>query len=179
MNLKSLILNLKSKRGYTLLFAVLTATLVLGVAVFILSVSKRQLELSVAARDSTYSIYAADSGIECAAAAAEAGRLATSSNAEIYCKGAPYSAAWTQTNPDSSFWSNTPQSPYVTASMNMALGNGTCAEVVVINGYINQNGTFPNIMTIQSRGYNYCDASTNTHIASRRTVERALRLVYQ
>src|ERR1035437_10295519 len=53
--------------GYTLLFAVLTAALVLGVAVFILSVSRGQYLLASTARESTYAIYAADSGIECAA----------------------------------------------------------------------------------------------------------------
>ncbi len=55
------------KRGYTLLFAVLVASLALGVAVFILSVSRKQYILSAAARESMYSMYASDSGIECGA----------------------------------------------------------------------------------------------------------------
>src|SRR3989344_6514941 len=57
----------KKNKGYTLLFAVLTAALVLGVTVFILSVSRKQFILSTTARESTFAIYAADSGIECMA----------------------------------------------------------------------------------------------------------------
>ncbi|MES2216747.1 MAG: hypothetical protein V4481_05655 [Patescibacteria group bacterium] len=55
------------KRGYTLLFAVLIASLVLGVAVFILSISRKQYILSATARESLYAMYASDSGIECGA----------------------------------------------------------------------------------------------------------------
>jgi hypothetical protein len=55
----------QTQRGYTLLFAILTATLVLGVTVFILSVSRKQFMLSATARDSMSAYYAADSGIEC------------------------------------------------------------------------------------------------------------------
>src|SRR5689334_14001809 len=54
------------KRAYTLLFAALTAAVVLGVAVFISSVSRKQFILASTARDSLFAIYNADSGIECA-----------------------------------------------------------------------------------------------------------------
>jgi len=64
-----------SEGGYTLLFSVLVAALALGVAVFILSVSTKQYELSVSARESMYAFYAADAGIECAAAAFSSGGL--------------------------------------------------------------------------------------------------------
>lgn len=59
-------IQLHTKRGYTLLFAVLIASLVLGVAVFILSVSRKQYLLSATARESMYAVYASESGIECA-----------------------------------------------------------------------------------------------------------------
>ena len=80
MNLEFKIFNLECKkandarltyrRGYTLLFAVLVASLVLGVAVFILSISRKQYILSSTARNSMYALYAADSGLECLTAAA-------------------------------------------------------------------------------------------------------------
>ena len=73
----------ENQRGYTLLFAVLTASLVLGVAVFILSISRGQFLLASAARESTYAIYAADSGIECAASAVSGAEVSTSSGATI------------------------------------------------------------------------------------------------
>ena len=55
----------KKDSGYTLLFAVLIASLVLGVATFILGVAHKQYVLSSTARNSSYAFYAADSGIEC------------------------------------------------------------------------------------------------------------------
>jgi len=53
-------------KGYTLLFAVLVATLVLSIGLYILSVSRKQFILSEAARDSMNAFYAADSGLSCA-----------------------------------------------------------------------------------------------------------------
>ena len=54
-------------RGYTLLFATLTAAVVLSVAIFITSVARKQYILASTARDSMFAIYNADSGLECAA----------------------------------------------------------------------------------------------------------------
>ena len=51
--------------GYTLLFSVLIATLVLSVAIFILSISRKQFQLAVASRESMYAFYNAQSAIEC------------------------------------------------------------------------------------------------------------------
>ncbi len=63
--------NLKNKmystrKGYTLLFAVLVSALVLGVAVSILNISRKELILTAGARESEYAFYAADAGYECA-----------------------------------------------------------------------------------------------------------------
>lgn len=171
---------LENQNGYTLLFAVLTATLVLGVAVFILGVSRKQLILSGAARDSMYSIYAADSGIECAAAAYEAGKLATSTsngtaqNASIQCLGTPHDASvWVEDSAVTG-WGNSP-APVKSGSMNIGFNDGTCADVTVWNGY-DTNGK--SMVSIESRGYNYCTDSFGPQPSSR-TVERALRLTYQ
>ncbi len=57
--------NMKTQKGYTLLFAVIVSVLVLSIAAFILSVSRKQAILSSSARDSVYAFYAADSGLEC------------------------------------------------------------------------------------------------------------------
>ncbi len=56
-----------TQRGYTLLFAVITAALVLGVAAFIVGVARKQYIIAATTRDSVYALYAADSGIECIA----------------------------------------------------------------------------------------------------------------
>jgi hypothetical protein len=60
--------NISNNKGYTLLFAVLVASLVLAIGLYILSVSRQQFILSETARDSMNAFYAADSGLSCALA---------------------------------------------------------------------------------------------------------------
>ncbi|OHA24389.1 MAG: hypothetical protein A3D50_00020 [Candidatus Taylorbacteria bacterium RIFCSPHIGHO2_02_FULL_44_12] len=164
-----------SSRGYTLLFAVLTASLVLGVAVFILSVSRKQYILSATARDSIYALYAADSGIECAAG--NFGALASSSPGTINCNAgavkppAPTFTEFTYTDSGGIPHPNAQQT-----SFNLGFTYG-CAVVSIVEYYDN-TGAFRTI--IQSRGYNICNALTfGPDITSPRIVERALQLTYQ
>ncbi|MEK7641901.1 MAG: hypothetical protein AAB365_02810 [Patescibacteria group bacterium] len=178
------------KSGYTLLFAVLTATLVLGVGVFILSVSKKQYDLSVAARDSMYAIYAADSGIECGAVSSRQGLFATSSYngtswdpqpATTICNGVAVTGTFSTFNPTAaqgSLWrvQTPPIAVYQSQPMFVSFADGTCAIVTVFNGFD------PNMKAtrrIESRGYNSCNESLQEPQASSRTVERALRLTYK
>lgn len=170
-------------KGYTLLFAVITAALVLGVAVFILSVSKKQYALSVAARDSMYALYAADSGIECTTAAdistSTGGSAAT---LRIRCNNGDSTAATFTLNPTpdrSLLWPGT--SPvYQANDMIIDLPGGTCAKVTVADGYFDDSadGLTKHKTVIDSRGYNFCDVGVGPK-ASSRTVERALRLTYR
>lgn len=181
-------MNIYSKNGYTLLFAVLTATLVLGVAVFILSVSKKQFALAVAARDSMYSIYAADSGIECASAATIAtstdGTITSPATLSISCNGATFTRdkngadvkfGLVPVDPDSIFINNTLyQASEVVVNLDAA--NKTCAVITVRDGMYTDAGIDKHMTIIDSRGYNFCN-STGPQTGSR-TVERALRLTY-
>ena len=64
MNKKTLQKN--SKKGFTLLFAVLVSTLVLSVGASIISIALKQIILSGSARDSQFAFYASNTGIECA-----------------------------------------------------------------------------------------------------------------
>mgnify|MGYP001560333492 CR=1 FL=1 len=85
-----------TKQGYTLLFSVILSLIVLSIAAFILSVSRKQFILSSAARDSTVAIYAADSGIQCATEAFFKDQLSTSttlSNGVTVAKSATISCA--------------------------------------------------------------------------------------
>ncbi len=59
------IIKLKKDKGYTLLFAVLVASLVLIVGVSILTLGKKEFQLSASARDSTSAIYSATGMLEC------------------------------------------------------------------------------------------------------------------
>jgi hypothetical protein len=172
---------IKSQKGYTLLFAVLTAALVLGVAVFILSVSTKQYELSAAARNSVYSFYAADTGIECAAWAYSNGTTdPLNGAASVSCNGTTVSgAAW------SALGSGLPP-PLTTNVVSTALGAldfalpgspvGTCVRIVLYDGYDSVSPTPNHYTVIEARGYNKCTGS-GPDTSNPSTVERALRLV--
>lgn len=56
----------KYSRGYTLLFAIIVASVVLSIGVTILTVSRKEFILSSSARESSSAFYAADSGLGCA-----------------------------------------------------------------------------------------------------------------
>ena len=186
-----------TKRGYTLLFAVLTATVVLGVAVFIVDVSRKQYELSVAARNSIYSFYAADSAIECVISGVNwtnSGGFASTTGGTLACGGGTVNLALVSPvsiNPSTIVYDaadnpqNTKrqQSGYVSLSF---AGNGAtikqCALITVTTGWDKAVGGKP-ITIVDARGYNLCTtnpntgASTGPDTTNPATVERALRLV--
>jgi len=170
-------MNINFKKGYTLLFAVLTAALVLGVAVFILSVSRKQFILATSARDSTYAYYAADSGIECLAT--QILSVSTSSNNTIYCNGRQIDF------PGGELLGSTPDgfsgnvyripspSPYP-SYIPIPFSQG-CANAVILMG---KNAAGRDKTIIDSRGYNACTVDGDPAIGPR-TVERGLRHILQ
>lgn len=58
--------NIKHQQGFTLLFSVLVATLVVAIGATIISIALRQTILSGTSRESQYSFYAANTALECA-----------------------------------------------------------------------------------------------------------------
>ncbi len=174
----------KKNGGYTLLFAMLTAALVLGVAVFILSVSRGQYILSATARESSLAVYASDSGIECGSLAIRSTILSTttagSSAGTISCG----SNAIGITASQYSILSNYPNlidGTAYTATVSFSLGNGSdntsCAVLTIIKG-ISSVGNPDPVTIIESRGYNICSISSTIEpvAANPLTVERALVL---
>jgi hypothetical protein len=166
-----------SNKGYTLLFSVLTAALVLGVAVFILSVSVKQYELSASARNSVYSFYAADAGVECVAAA-YSGLRGDSVSATT-----PPGTTVTCNNQTVTVGNFTPSATTAlqflsgvileSAPLSFGLANGTCSVVTIYEGY-DTGGV--HYMIFDSRGYNHCTSANGPDISNPTTVERALRL---
>lgn len=170
-------------RGYTLLFAVIASVLVLGVGIFILGVSRKQYILASTARESMFSFYAADSAIECAAAAAAAGNLATSSDPTdihaplrapiLSCGGAAVATqVYAPVTPPTGYGTTYP----TFGSLNNQLffsESGSCAMVSIYDGYDDSGN---HLVTIDARGYNISDASGGAlcYQSSARTVERAL-----
>ncbi len=103
-----------TQSGYTLLFAVIISSLVLSVAMFILSVSKKQFQLATAARESMKASYNAKSARECTESvswlniASSTGKLEPGTDFGI-----GESHAWTYTdNPSSGYYTpNVPPDP--------------------------------------------------------------------
>jgi hypothetical protein len=169
---------ISTQSGYTLLFAVLVSVLVLGVAVFITGTARKQFILSSTVRDSMYSFYAADSGIECAAAAYKAGTLdLTLSSISIPCGGSSHSASPVSPPtiaPDSSLGFASSPAPSQVSGLIIALPQNSCALLTITAG-TTTSGVYQTV--IESRGYNVGTSVICPQISSR-TVERALRLVY-
>lgn len=61
-----MITHLNKKRGFTIFFAMLVGSLALAVGIAIYDLTVREIDLSAAASQSQYAIYAADTGVECA-----------------------------------------------------------------------------------------------------------------
>ncbi len=167
-----------NQKGYTLLFAVLTASLVLGVAVFILSISRGQFLLASAARESTYAIYAADSGIECAAKAVNDTEVSTTSPQPI-----PMTCLGVSTPIPALKQASSNLYDAMQASLYVDLGDNRCAQLTVIKGMSKAGGQGDSVVQIESRGYNYCSYSspgvpTGPATSNPKIVERAMRLTY-
>jgi len=56
----------KSQRGFTLLFALLIASLLASLGLSMYSIASKELTLTSVGKDSQFAFYAADSGVECA-----------------------------------------------------------------------------------------------------------------
>lgn len=158
MNMKRMP-HLRSDRGFTILFAVLTGSLLLAIGIAIFNVTLKELLLSSAARDSQFAIYAADTGIECALywdSVGDSFATGTGQRTIVCAEQSPTFAA-SATLPATSTFSLT-----FAAEQN----SEPCA-VVDVGKYENPTRT-----VIVSRGYNTCEEG------SPRRVERALRVTY-
>jgi hypothetical protein len=174
-------------RGYTLLFAVLTAAVVLGIGAFILGVARKQYILSSTARDSMYAFYAADSGIECVAGNDNALSSTTPSPNNLICNGKIVPVTYAGNNPNGSTYNLGAGSmssisgasfsiPFHSNPADISSAPWGCA-VISIDEFV-YNGILYSV--VQSRGYNLCESIGGTEYGpanSPRTVERALQWV--
>ena len=171
------------RRGYTLLFSIIVASVVLSIAAFILSVTRKQFVLSSVSRDSTMAIYAADSALQCALAAYYQKTLDTSlAEPWIICNGARSKSSYNQlaNEADSSYnLKKDNENPvYQTASpLGFGFTNDACAFVTITQG--TDKTTDKHKVIIESRGYNnqFSKPCSETGGYNPRTVERAIRLV--
>ncbi len=151
-------LTIQKNRGYTLLFAVLVSSVVLGIGISILNVSKKEFLISTSARDSSAAFYAADAGIECAIAAGDNGAFDTDSDktATNFVCNMPYSfQSVSLDDPEGTFvfhfraGSTDPDLPSQTA---IQAAGKSCGVVTVTKAIDPEAGEVRR--TIDSRGYN-------------------------
>lgn len=177
--------------GYTLLFAVLVSSIVLGVALSILSISRRELLLSSNARESQYAFYAADSGLECASYNDLVGNVFSgSSNPTVTCKGiSPVTVSSNSLNANETVYTYTFNLPV--DNLDTGVVSQMCASVSVVKditeiksldaatGNLITTGTKVSTV-IDSDGYNVGWNSTTQDCskANVRKVQRSLHLVH-
>jgi hypothetical protein len=157
------------EKGYTLLFAVLVASLVLSIGISILTISRKEFLIATSTRDSAAAFYAADGGLECAIYNLnnDVFNITTDNTGNFDCD-IPHGAI-THTTPAST--------DMYTFHAKLGGQVTSCAVVTVTQESVDQgDGTTKLVTTVKSLGYNTgWDSTTLTcSIGSAKRVERGL-----
>jgi hypothetical protein len=169
------------RRGFTIFFAMLIASLSLAVGLAIFDLTIRELDLSATATQSQFAIYAADTGADCALywdfqyesglyGSAFGTSTASSwpgSGSGLNCAGQDITENWVQQATSNA--ATTTFTVSIEAQGNFAPIQDYCAEVDVAKYTDGSNILYT---TITSRGYNTCDPDGLVR------VERALQVNY-
>lgn len=187
--MKKFFKKIKKSKGFALLFAVLTASLLLSIGLSIFSLTIKEISLSSYSRESQFSFYAADSGAECAlywdlkGNSTTNGTFATSST---YGGVVPYqitcgnqTVALTIVTPP---LGPAPTATAASTTFNMLLNDtgGSQIYCAVVTVAKSPNALSPNLSDtiIDSRGYNVCNSSGVPIWGNPNLVERALDVYY-
>ncbi len=147
--------NLQTKKGFTLLIAVVVTAMLLIISFVVANIAYKQLILANSNQESQYAFYNADSGIECAVYwdfKSGVSAFATSTTATINCNG--------QSIPSMG------GGGYINATSTFQLNFAKGCVVVQVGKHQN------NLTIVDSRGYNTCS------VGSVRKLERAEKLTY-
>ncbi len=165
----------QNEKGYTLLFAVLIASLTLAVGISILNISRKEFLIATSTRDSTLALYAADGGLECALFADEKGFFEPDKyNGTLPCNLPHNTVSWNLSNLPTG---GTQNSYTFHAKLHAQSGpddvGGSCA-VIIVTKTLKENQL---TTVIQSLGYNtgWSAANGNCSLGSAKRVERALQ----
>lgn len=169
----------KKEKGFTLLFAVLLAVLVLAVGTSVINIAMKQVILTGIGRESQFAFYAANTGIECALYwdYRDLGIFATSSLSEEPDNETKEATSCAE---DYNLFENNGVSNLSVPDKNINYAKSSfkiefktpiqyCAIVSVLKKQVNDGGINT---TIESRGYNTCDENNS------RRIERGLQLSY-
>jgi len=147
----------KNNRGFTLLLATLTASLLLILGSYIFNLVRKEIILSSLGRDSQFAFYAADTGAECA--------LYWDVRYDLFATTTPSSSSTC----DSQNLGSISFQGYGVPSTFEYEPNGYCARVSVT-----KNNSSPHTV-IDARGYNTtCSGIQNNP----RALERAVEIIY-
>ena len=161
--------NSNNKNGFTLFYAMLVSSVLLAIGLSIFNIVLKDFRLSAAARDSHFSFYSADSGVECALFYDFENGFPTSTSpspSTVYCSGenraivSGLCPTKTDCSRRHSFTVTFPETPY-------------CARVDVFKFETGRT-------EIESRGYNfgYDLGQDNCSVHNPNKVERAIRVTY-
>lgn len=170
-------------RGYTILFAVLVGSILLTIGVSIVFISRKQIIITGAARESQFAFYAANAGLECVmfhdyfTPGTFATTTSLTQSTPFICNGQNItavgsSAGETMTSP----WEGTKYR--YEFSMPVNLTTGSCAYVR-IDKY-KDDTTHQMKTVVESRGYNLGYQSSTQDCLGKHAekVERAIRASY-
>lgn len=171
-----------SHRGFTIFFAVLTASLALAVGISIFELTIREIDLSTTATQSQFAIYAADTGAECALywdskctlpSCRNGSAFATSTSfqgatlgAGVMCNTQDISTTWVTNNPPPT--SNTATTTF---TMQITAPLQTYCATVEVGKFTDSNGVL--YTHLVSHGYNVCPGAVGPT-----RLERALQVNY-
>ena len=151
----------RSQAGFTLLFAVLVASLLLGIGATIATITAKSFVFSSLGRDSGIAFYSADTGIECALyldKVLEVIATSTLSNppsSGVYCNGEDLAAS---SNP--SQWTVTRVSPTKAITVFHLSQAPYCTDVTITkDSAAPGDGLQATPTFIEARGYNTCDTT--------------------
>ncbi len=189
----------ESKRGFTLLFAILVSVMVLAVGASIINITLKQVILSGSGRESQFAFYAANTGMECALFWDLNGTILDNNGQARYVFPPPgaedslrtdteyFECSGTNiingdpTNPyTKDRWKTTDNGQVSTKVFRLEISHTVtgvdiieyCAEVTVEKKYVDDAGSIQT--TITSQGLNTCDPENDP-----RAVQRGLELQYR
>jgi Tfp pilus assembly protein PilX len=163
----------ETNRGFAMLFSVLVSSVLLSIGLSIFNLTVKELALSSSGRESQFSFYAADSGVECALYWDFKGQyiFATSSSSRTPSPSSPDCASQSININPSQTTSNSATTQFSFQIPNTLPSGGSApyCVTVLVSKTVNNNIVST---TIDSRGYNTCDTNDPAR------VERALRVRY-
>jgi hypothetical protein len=172
---------ISGKKGFAMLFAVLTSSVLLSIGLSIFNLTVKELILSSSGRESQFAFYASDTGIECAiywdfnganifgTSTDHASRNPSPANPDCVDTFGQAAQAIDITTDSSTISSGTTQ--FGITIPNVDAGGSSAPYCAVVTVYKALNGSIIET-TIDSRGYNTCDTGDVNR------VERAIRVKY-